>query len=148
LLLYIKFLNNSDESSHTNTVANWSAYFNKLTADIPYINYANLTKYGTHLNVRMSFNMCNLWQNGSFHVVIGMNRTVENGWLTNIHQAKRKFFFLYTASKTIVLIPSYRYYFIIFWFVFFQKDIGQVGRFDQAGRIDPNIKTLFVICYT
>jgi len=46
------------------TVANWSMYFNKLTADIPYISYANPTKNITHLN-------------GLFHIAIGENWIVE-----------------------------------------------------------------------
>jgi len=60
------------------TVTNWYAYFNKLTADIPYISHANPTKNGIHLNIRMWFHMCNLRQNRSFHVAIGMNWTVES----------------------------------------------------------------------
>jgi len=62
----------------SSTVANWSAYFIKLTANIPYINYANTTKKGTHLKVRTLFDMCDLWQNGLFQVAIGVNQTVES----------------------------------------------------------------------
>jgi len=40
------------------TVANLSAYFNKLTSDIPYISYSNPTKNRTHLNIRTWFHMC------------------------------------------------------------------------------------------
>jgi len=68
----------------TITVANWSAYFNKLTPDIPYICYANPTK---KWNTFKRKSVYDLPQNRSFYVAIGVNRTVESKslrlWVVN-----------------------------------------------------------------
>ena len=59
------------------TVTNWSTYFNKLTADIPYISYVNPTKkWNTFkcMNVIRQVRFATKWS----HVAIGMNWTVES----------------------------------------------------------------------
>jgi len=68
----------------SSTVTNWSMYFNKSTANIIlHISVMRIRqKNGTHLNVRIWFRVCNLRQNRSFHVAIGVNRTLIHKFMT------------------------------------------------------------------